>query len=344
VILRGVRGPDYFHTLGVLTNFLGTLEHNLQPRRTAPNRFERFVANAHFPASQLEPLYAFLERQGEEVLPRVDLYMHQREKMCQPGEPTVRVGIGIYIFEDPVSTSVGTASEDRAGSRNTPPLLEKWSMRISEDRYARDLRRLNLAHRLIRHEVRTQWIRASTGFSEKRVRNLFHSYDKAYTGVRRRRGPSPTRLSAFLHSLRNEASAIGGLACVLGAVPDAPATPSRPESADLEAWERLVDVFELYHEIVPQSQFKMTQFIQLVNALTEGKDLAMGHCGNCHGALLVDPLGTSRRLCPACIQDSFKGRRCAPGRHLKSSDIASRPSEIEQEKMPIARQQSLFWQ
>jgi len=125
VLLRGVRGPDYFHTLGVLINFLGTLEHNLKPRRTVPGRFERFVANPHFPVSQLEPLYAFLQRQGEEVLPRVDLYMHQREKLSQPGERTVRVGFGIYIFEDPVSPNVGTAPEDRAGSQSAPPLLEK---------------------------------------------------------------------------------------------------------------------------------------------------------------------------------------------------------------------------
>ena len=125
VLLRGVRGPDYFHTLHVLTNFLGTLEHNLRPRRTVPGRFERFVVNPHFPVSQLEPLYTFLERQGEEVLPRVDLYMHQREKMCQPGERTVRVGFGIYIFEDPASPSADTVPEDPAGSRSARPRLEK---------------------------------------------------------------------------------------------------------------------------------------------------------------------------------------------------------------------------
>jgi len=215
-------------------------------------------------------------------------------------------------------------------------------MRISEDRYARDLRRLNLAHRLIRHEVRTQWIRAWTGLSAKRVRNLFHSYDKACTGVRRRRGPSPTRLAAFLRSLRNEASAIGGLACVLSAIPEASADHSRAEPADLEARERLVDVFELYQEIVPHAHLKMAQFIQLVNALAEGKDLAISHCGNCHGALLVDPLGASRRLCPACTRDSLKERPCTRGGHLKSSDIAPRSSELEREKTPIARQQSLF--
>ena len=42
--------------------------------------------------SQPELLCAFLELQGEEVLPRVDLYIHQREESCQAGEPTVRVG------------------------------------------------------------------------------------------------------------------------------------------------------------------------------------------------------------------------------------------------------------
>jgi hypothetical protein len=125
VLLRGVRGPDYFHTLHVLTNFLGTLEHNLRPRHTVPGRFERFVVNPHFPVSQLEPLYTFLQRQGEEVLPRVDLYMHQREKMCQPGERTVRVGFGIYIFEDPVSPRADTAPEDPAGARSARPPLEK---------------------------------------------------------------------------------------------------------------------------------------------------------------------------------------------------------------------------
>ena len=124
VVLRGVRGPDYFHTLHVLTNFLGTLEHNLQPRRAARGRFERYVANPHFPASQLEPLYTFLERQGEEVLPRIDLYMHQREKLCQPGERTVRIGFGIYIFEDPVSPSAD-APEDTAGPGSARPRLEK---------------------------------------------------------------------------------------------------------------------------------------------------------------------------------------------------------------------------
>jgi hypothetical protein len=104
VLLRGVGGPDYFRTLRVLKNMLGTLQHNVQPKGTTPGRFEFFVENPNFPVSQLEKLDAYVRSLGEEMLPRIDLYMRQREKDRQPGEPTVRVGIGVYAWQDPVKT------------------------------------------------------------------------------------------------------------------------------------------------------------------------------------------------------------------------------------------------
>src|SRR5580693_2081399 len=127
-------------------------------------------------------------------------------------------------------------------------------MRVSEDRYSRDLRRLNLAQRLIRHEVRTQWICAWTGLSD----------DKTSGNVRRHRGPSPTRLASFLRSptLRAEASAIGGLACASGAIFPTPTPHARRDPPGVEAVERLCHVFELYREGVPQSHFTMDQFIR----------------------------------------------------------------------------------
>ena len=73
-------------------------------------------------------------------------------------------------------------------------------MRISEDRYTRDLRRLHLARRLIQYEVRTRWICACTGLSGNRVRNLFHSYQESLGSARRRRGPSRRQVSSFLTS------------------------------------------------------------------------------------------------------------------------------------------------
>src|SRR5258708_20882065 len=102
-------------------------------------------------------------------------------------------------------------------------------MRVPEDRYTRDLRRINLAQRLIQHETRTQSICAWTGLSDERVRNLCRSYGGGSMALQRHRGPSPTRLATFLRSptLRSEASAIGGLACVLGVIPPRPVPDPR---------------------------------------------------------------------------------------------------------------------
>jgi hypothetical protein len=217
-------------------------------------------------------------------------------------------------------------------------------MRISEDRYARDLRRLNLAQRLIRHEVRTQWICDWTGLSDNRIRNLFHSYDTCAEHVRRRRGPSPTALASFLRSpaLRSEGSAIGGLAYALGIIPTAAPADSSAGRCDLETRERWVDTFELFHKIAPYSTFRMDQFITLVTALAEGEDLQLGHCRSCHGALLVDPLGLRRRLCPTCEKDSFRKRGGARGRSRKCSEVASGAKAEEEEHAHTPYQKPLF--
>jgi hypothetical protein len=217
-------------------------------------------------------------------------------------------------------------------------------MRISEDRYARDLKRLHLAKRLIEHEVRTQWICDWTGLSVNRVRNLFHSYDEHAGHVRRRRGPSPTALTSFLRSppLRSEASAIGGLAYARGIIAGASDSAAPREASDLETRERWVDTFELYQKIVPQSILKMDQFITLANALAEGQDLQLDHCRNCHGALIVDPLGVCRRLCPACERDSFKKRGGARRRTHNCSETVSGATDTAQENVPVPCQMPLF--
>lgn len=206
-------------------------------------------------------------------------------------------------------------------------------MRISEGRYARDLRRLQLAQRLIDLEVRTKAVRAWTGLSELRIRNLCKFYDPAWVGRPRHRGPAPTRAEAFLRSpgLRSEASAIGGLAHALGVVPKASGSRARARTADIEAGERLCDAFELYRRVVPGARFTMNQFLLLVAALAEGTDLELGCCSECRGALLVDPLGIKRRLCIACREGVSE-----PAEHL------NRTPSLADGHMPNSGQQSLF--
>jgi len=214
-------------------------------------------------------------------------------------------------------------------------------VRVSEERYTKDLRRLNLAQRLIQHEVRTQWICAFTGFSKTRVRHLFHAYHRTLGYVRRPRGPAPDRVAAFLRSpaLRAEASAIGALARVLQVVPLPPAAGARLERLGVEGAERLCRVFEIYRHVAPDSRFTMDQLIRLVRALTEGEEFEIGHCRSCHGALLLDRLGDRRRVCPACWEDSLKRGSEPAGSQDRAADDSALPPAGEPAE---SRQQSLF--
>ena len=69
-------------------------------------------------------------------------------------------------------------------------------MRISDNRYSRDRSRLDLALRFIRHEARTQTIRAWTGLSDDRIRKMYREYMKEPGfAVSRPRGKSPRQSS-----------------------------------------------------------------------------------------------------------------------------------------------------
>jgi hypothetical protein len=108
--LRGTQG--YFFTLQTLNNMLGTIQHNLHRKRTEPALFEYSVDNPSFPLSKLPQLYEYVKALGGETLTRVDLHLRQRETTRRKGEPTVRVGLGFYVWRDPVR-SVGQGRRSR---------------------------------------------------------------------------------------------------------------------------------------------------------------------------------------------------------------------------------------
>ncbi len=65
-------------------------------------------------------------------------------------------------------------------------------MRISDDRYHRERLRMELALRFLRHEARTQTIRAWTGLTDDRIRKLYRSYlGDVRRQMPRHRGKSP---------------------------------------------------------------------------------------------------------------------------------------------------------
>jgi hypothetical protein len=98
--LRGTQA--YFHTLRTLNNMLETIQHNLHHKRAEPALFEYSVENARFPLSQLQQLHEYMKALGGKTLSQVDLHLRQRETMRHPGEPTIHVGLGFYVWRDPV--------------------------------------------------------------------------------------------------------------------------------------------------------------------------------------------------------------------------------------------------
>lgn len=173
-------------------------------------------------------------------------------------------------------------------------------MRVSEDRYTRDLRRLELAQRLIRHEVRTYWIRAFTHLTEGRIRNLLRSYGLAADGLHRYRGSPPRLYTKFMTPAKHsEASALAGLAFIWHLVPEEPVRNAWRVLPSLDFGEGLCEAFELFRLMIPGATLNLDRFILLVMALAE-RHLTVGHCSHCRALILLDPLGVKRRSCVSC--------------------------------------------
>lgn len=173
-------------------------------------------------------------------------------------------------------------------------------MRVSEERYARDLRRIQLAHRLIRHEVRTYWICAFTQQTIDRVRKLRTSYGDDLKGLQRHRGSPPHSYSKLLMPhLHSEASALAGIVILWRLIPREPVTNARRTLPSVELGEALCKAFELFCHIVPGCAMTMDRLILLTLALAE-RQLTVGHCRECNASILSDPIDLPRELCLWC--------------------------------------------
>jgi hypothetical protein len=178
-------------------------------------------------------------------------------------------------------------------------------MRILDARYGRDLRRHDLALRMIRHEVRTATIRAWSGLSETRIRALYRSYiPQGVIAALRHRGPPPTSVELLLRSkgFNVEAAGLAGLCCSIGVLPGKPLMEPARELPSLSGGERLCYAFELYQQLVPKPQISLDQLLLIVNALARGDEVALVHCHSCDGAMLMSLLRKPNRVCPYCAQ------------------------------------------
>jgi len=97
--MRGTAAPVHERNLRPLRGMLRTLEHNSRPRHEGRSWLELLAENPLVPVSALARLDAQFDRLGGELARRWDAAMHLAERRRRPGEPTVRLGIGVYRFE-----------------------------------------------------------------------------------------------------------------------------------------------------------------------------------------------------------------------------------------------------
>jgi hypothetical protein len=176
-------------------------------------------------------------------------------------------------------------------------------MRISDNRYSRDLFRIDLALRFIRHEARTQTIRAWTGLSDDRIRKLCRSYpNESGAAVSRPRGKSPQQAALFTRSLKlkEESSLLASLCSLLGALPRTGVPGSRQALANLSRGELLCQAFEVYRGLVTDPRISFENLVFLVSALTQGDELTLTGCEACGALTVFDRITFKAIHCAHC--------------------------------------------
>lgn len=176
-------------------------------------------------------------------------------------------------------------------------------MRISDDRYSRERLSLDLALRFLRHEARTQTIRAWTGLSDDRIRNLYRSYmSRGGNFVPRHRGKSPHQAAYFMrsHRVQWESAQLASLLSLFGVLPVQPSPELAATLPTVARGEKLCSAFELFKTKIPTSQISFEHSVFLTTALTRGDQLKLGGCRICGGLLVMERLPVRERRCHYC--------------------------------------------
>jgi hypothetical protein len=211
-------------------------------------------------------------------------------------------------------------------------------MRITDERYRRDLRRLQIAWRMILLGARTPTIMQWTRLSKYNVRKLRNEYGGDAIPRERLRGKAPFRVEFFCKSpaLRAETPALAGLLRHFGVLPPV-GEVDIDELPDLIRGERLCTALEEFRALCPSSEIDFERVVILIKELIRGELIRVTSC-TMHRELVVHDCLVARE--PTC---AYCWRAAHPGlAYLRSSapKIAI-PSEPEPE-VAGNRQQSLF--
>ncbi len=174
-------------------------------------------------------------------------------------------------------------------------------MRSHNERYCRELRRFNLALRMVAQNARTRTVRNWTGWSKPRVQNTTRGYWAGHATRVRLSGPSPSDLKRFWQSrhLQREAAALAGLYRLLGFLPPEGTVLDVLRLPDLERGEELCLAYEIFLTFVPQPRISFEHASLLATALASGTDIVPARCVECENLVLIERLDPRPR-CTYC--------------------------------------------
>lgn len=94
-----------------VADLVNTIDHNIAA--DSPPRLQRAAAYDNVPGNCLPEIRELIQRKGQEVLEEIDLFLAMRDRDVNPeitGKGRVRVGMGVYYFEEPSETKEEQAS------------------------------------------------------------------------------------------------------------------------------------------------------------------------------------------------------------------------------------------
>jgi hypothetical protein len=178
-------------------------------------------------------------------------------------------------------------------------------MRIYDDRYSRDQRRLEVALRFIRHEARTRTIRTWTGLSDDRIRKLYRSYSgqSPDAPLARHRGKSPQQAGHFTRTARarQEAALLASLYRLAGALPGQPAARTVPMLPGLQRGELLCQSYDAFRALLPEAGLSFEHAVYLLTALARGDELRLAGCRDCGAVVVTDRCALHAPRCAVCV-------------------------------------------
>jgi hypothetical protein len=206
-------------------------------------------------------------------------------------------------------------------------------VRISDRRYARDLRRYQLAWRMIRQDVRNSAVARWTELSMYRIKTLYEAY--AGGGHSPPRGSAPYQVAHFWSSLqsRTEASILAGFLVAYEVLPEPGVPMERLET--VSRGERLCRAYEEFLAVWPEAQLRLEHAMLLLGELVRGIEMELTECSGCDVLVVADRMALGPPRCAFCLHELQAGRRY-------DRRVSSRPKVASPEEWSPGTQGRLF--